>query len=349
MSHKQKSQFYFSNEYYKNLIHQHGYNPFDFNKIDFTIGNYSESEMYLRFLCHHNGKKFSKIPKRKRIITTGFGMSGVPHIGSISHIINMINLQKGGENCQIVLGDFDSYNGRSVPIEKSKELADKFYSFICDLGFSTKKGILRKQSDSQKELQNMYLVARYSKETSMEKYEEDVLGHYIKKKMITREMDYGRRLSLLLMISDFITIGQSFDAVLTCLGIDEHTYVRYATTIKDRLDDQSSLRKDFYLGSLYTTVTKGFNGFQKMSKSFEESGICVTDNNDIIKERILNESDPQSYENSLIFHLMRKLSIINSENMNYYIESYRKGNAEWKKRKIEVVEKMLDIKKKWPK
>lgn len=335
-------------QYYKKLIRKYGYNPFDFDKIDFNIGGYNDEEMNLRFLCHHNGTPFSKEHKKNRIITTGFGMSGEPHIGSISHIINMINLQREGENCQIVLGDFDAYNGRSVSIKEANELADKFYVFICNLGFDDKKGILRKQRESFSELKNMYLISKCSTEISMEEYEEDELGHYIKENIIIKQMSYGRRLSLLLMISDFITLGQKYNSVLACLGIDEHTYVRYATTIKERLDEGAALASNFHLGSIYTTVTKGFNGFQKMSKSFKESGISVSDNNDTIVNKIINEEDPNNYEDSLIFHLMRKLSIIDSTNIGEYIESYKQGGKIWNNRKLELVEKLIQIKEKWP-
>ena len=68
------------------------------------------------------------------------------------------------------------------------------------------------------------------------------------------------------------------------------------------------------LGSSLTDFhTKGFNGFRKISKSFEGSRMGVTANNDPIKERILNKNDPKEYRNSLTFPSIRKLSIINSE------------------------------------
>ena len=126
----------FDDEYYKSVINKYGYNAMDFKPIDFSLSNISSDVMKEKWLCHYKAEKFVKgVNNKKQIITTGIGLSGTPHMGTLSQILRAIFLQKAGFEVQFVLGDLDSYNARNQSLEVLKERADKYTKFIKKLGF----------------------------------------------------------------------------------------------------------------------------------------------------------------------------------------------------------------------
>jgi hypothetical protein len=64
------------------------------------------------------------------------------------------------------------------------------------------------------------------------------------------------------MAADFVGLGQSYDAVLVLLGIDERKYVRVAQQAARRFDEDAPMRGDFTLAvcargpTLDSTVTR---------------------------------------------------------------------------------------------
>lgn len=137
----------FDEEYYKEVIKKYNYNPLLFNKIDFQLPGISKNEMQLMWLCSYHSLKNKKVNCENTLFTTGIGLSGVPHMGTISQIIRAIKLQRGGNKVQIVLGDIDAYTGRHISWTQTQHLKEKYRNFILKLGFNFQTGILRAQSD----------------------------------------------------------------------------------------------------------------------------------------------------------------------------------------------------------
>src|SRR5579859_1905807 len=147
----------FSEDYYQRLVREHGYDTFELERFTFDLAGISAEELNVRWLCHHRATDFLATPRGSRIITTGFGMSGVPHICTASQIRRMVALQRGGERCQIVLGDLDAHHGKGRPLAETRELADRFAEFCRRMGFDDTTGVLRNQFDDVACLRNMYL------------------------------------------------------------------------------------------------------------------------------------------------------------------------------------------------
>ncbi len=62
----------FDRAYYKSLMEEYGYNPLEFEKINFSLGKLSKKDLQRGWLCHHEGDKFSEnFKKKKSIVTTG--------------------------------------------------------------------------------------------------------------------------------------------------------------------------------------------------------------------------------------------------------------------------------------
>lgn len=133
----------FSESYYRRVLAEFGYTPFDLRRFDFTLAGLDADTLNTRYLCHHHGEQYLRAAPQRRIVTTGFGMSGVPHLATVSHILKTVELQRGGERCQIVLGDLDAYNGKAKPYVE--ELAERFREYTLQLGFDANAGIVQSQ------------------------------------------------------------------------------------------------------------------------------------------------------------------------------------------------------------
>src|SRR3989304_9876324 len=127
----------FDKEYYNSLMKEYSYDPLEFERINFYLGKFSKDDLQRKWLCHHGGDKFAKnFNKKKSIVTTGLGLTGIPHIGTLSQILRAISLQKTGIPVQMVLGDLDAYNHKAKPLKQALELADRYKKFILKLGFN---------------------------------------------------------------------------------------------------------------------------------------------------------------------------------------------------------------------
>lgn len=338
--------FQYTEEYYIDVIKKYGYDPFTFGRFDFNIGSMTDDELNLRYLCHQNVNKYLETPTEKRLVLTGFGMSGVPHLGSISQIIRLINFQNEGENCELILGDLDAYNGRGVPLEKATALAHKFRIFATKLGLNKPTSTIRIQSESSNEILNFYLLGKYSTDDSLSKYEEDIHDLYVSKGIVSHDLNFPRRMSLMLMVSDFISAGQTYDSVVGIIGIDEHKYVLYAKEIQSRiLKSESGLRSDFGLSCIYNRLNKGFGDYPKMSKSFPESGIKVTDSPQKITSLLSNEPTPENPYESLVFQLMIQLHYLKHDRVEEVVGYY--NTPRWTEEVDSFITFIIDITSLW--
>lgn len=145
----------FDKKYYNKVIRENNYNPLEFKMMETSFFGIPADIMKQKWLCHSGIDCVNS--KSNLIITTGVGLSGIPHMGTLSQILRIIFLQKQGFNVQLVLGDLDSYNARGKTLSEVIELSKKYKEFINKLGFDDKLGILRNQLEYQEINQCAYL------------------------------------------------------------------------------------------------------------------------------------------------------------------------------------------------
>jgi tryptophanyl-tRNA synthetase len=337
----------FSDEYYRRVIAEFGYSNFDLRRFDFELAGLKQDELNTRYLCHHQAHRFVACSRNRRIVTTGFGMSGPPHMATVSHIMKMTRLQEGGERCQIVLGDLDAYNGRARPYGLTRELAERYRIFATRLGFSQEHGILRSQADHDDVTRTMYLLGRYTEEGDFAAAEEDNHGYYAAHGIVDLTMTFRRRLSLTLMAADFIALGQNHDAVLVLLGLDEHRYVRFAQRLAARLDADTPLRGDLLLAAIYARINTGFNGHPKFSKSIPGSGISVETSPDEIVSLVRGD-ESRAPEESPVFQLMCQMTYCAGEELVRHYWSCQENSAAWRKAKTQFADFLIGVAALWP-
>ncbi|NUR03777.1 MAG: hypothetical protein HOY79_46885 [Streptomyces sp.] len=336
----------FSEAYYHDVVREFGYDSFELEQFAFAVAGMEAAELNARFLCHHRCDAYLKAPKTSRIVTTGFGMSGPPHMGTVAQVLAISRLQAAGERCQIVLGDLDAHNGKGKALGETTELADRFAGFCRSLGFDAEAGVIRSQYAETEVLRNQYLLSHYISDGDFTDAEEANHGYYASLGIVEKEMTFRRKASLVLMAADFVTLGQHFDAVLVMLGIDEHQYVRFAREVATRLNGHTTLRPDFALSSLYTRLTRGFGGHPKMSKSIPGSSISVTSSPQEIAG-LITADEATTPDTSPSYQLMCQLFRYPYDETIELVHECAGATARWKRAQRDLVDYLTAVVEQW--
>ena len=335
----------FDDKYYEETIRKYNYNSMDFKPIDFDLKTISKEVMKGKWLCHYRAEKFVEGVKenKKQIVTTGIGLSGTPHMGTLSQILRAIFLQQSGFEVQFVLGDLDSYNARNQKLDVLAERVEKYSNFIKRLGFDDKKGILRSQIDHPEILKTAYLISNCLTDEDFLAAEED-LSELYKSKKIYNGIDFKVKQAILLMVADFISLGliNDYENILVMLGLEEHLYVQIAQKVVDRMG------YDFSVGALYSRIIKGLNGYPKMSKSIPDSSITVDMSPQKIYDLVVNSNDNYLVpEDSTIFQMMTAVSYYNVDELRELREICLRGGNDWKNYKRQYAKVLTRICKEW--
>jgi tryptophanyl-tRNA synthetase len=344
----------FDEDYYKKIIKGFGYDPLRFGKIDFNLGAITDRELRARWICHSGADRFAESLKnnKKAIVTTGIGMSGSPHVGTLIQILNAIFLQKNGIPVQMVLGDLDAYNGKNLSLQTVRNLAEKYREFILSLGFKTTEGsILRDQWNDLKILRTMYLCGKYIDDSDFNWVEEDLHEFYVRSGKVDKKMTFRRKLSLSLMTADFIDLylSDEYEDVLVVLGIDEHKYVLFSQEIFGKMGKDDIVRGRV-MAAMYTPMNKGFNNYPKMSKSFPDSSInAEMDFSQIIHRIIYEEGEYETPLESPVYQMMASIGNFGIPDLNVRYKACESKNRQWLTYKKEFAEIIISIFKKWPK
>ncbi len=349
-----KKQVVFDESYYRKIMQEFGYDPIKFGQINFSLGNLTKEDLQRRWLCHHSGDLFATNLNegKKVIVSTGFGLSGTPHAGTLSQILRAITLQKAGIPVNMVLGDLDAYNGKAKPLEYTLELAERYRGFVQRLGFDdSEPSILRSQYDSLEVLRTSYIIGHYMNDDMFREAEEDLHHFYTSQGKVDSDMSYRRKLSLNLMTADFIHLNtaENFDAILVMLGVDEHKYVQFGMqTIRNMQTDERLSSFKMTMGGLYSALIKGFYGYPKMSKSFPDSGITVDMSPDDIRRKIMEgEGDFDMPENNVVYQMMAAVSNLDAHQLQRNYALCMKQDHGWVEAKNNYTDMLIDICSKW--
>ena len=344
----------FDSQYYDAVIREFGYSPLEFEHISFAIGSLTKEDLQRQWLCHVNGKSFAETRQTGKnvIATTGFGLSGVPHMGTLSQILRAIRLQHAGIPVQIVLGDLDAYNGKNIPLERTQELTQRYRAYILNLGFSASSpNVLRSQYDALSTLRMSYLIGHYMTDEMFSKAEEDLHGFYSAQGKVDLVMSYRRKLSLNLMIADFLELMASdgFDAILVFLGIDEHRYVDFGhQTLKQAISEHLAWFRGKHYAALYSSIIRGFHGYPKMSKSFPHSGITVDMSSEEISGLVEHgEVVTQFPETNVVYQMISSVSLYDNVQIKEAYEECRKQSRHWSVIKRDYAVHLHQLCQKW--
>lgn len=321
--------FIFDKEAYKTIIEEFGYDTSFIDGFSRSIKNFTKADLQRIFLCHSGLYDFDSARSSDKLVTSGLGISGIPHIGTLSQIYRLDLLNRAGYNVQLVLGDLDAYCGKKTPFDYTQDLADKYMRFIQLSGMLSKdSAAIRKQVGDYSSLFMMYLLARFTEDGDFNDIEESLHEFYVSKNKVDADMTFRRKLSLLLMTADFFSVGQSYSSVLVMLGIDEHKYVRFAQKMLDKIDTAASSVHVPKINSLYTPMIRGLNGYPKMSKSFPSSGITLNMSNDAIFRSVMSQERAHYIQDDVIYQIICAIGLGRTTDFKSIEEAY-KSNRDW--------------------
>lgn len=343
----------FGEAYYREIMKQKRCGPYPFEKFSFGLGLISQQELQRMWLCHVNGNSFREafVKDKPVISTTGFGLTGIPHVGTISQILKAIHLQRSGIPVQIVLGDLDAYNGKAANLSFVLELVPQYKRFIRNLGFDdSSPSILRTQFEALPVLRTLYMAGNYLTDEMFEAAKEDIHDYYSKHNKIDSTMTYRIKLSLNLMVADFLDLHlhQGFQAIAVFLGIDEYRYCELAMDVLAKIQSQGNSFDGFSLAGMFSFTMKGFYGYPKMGKSFPESGIDVGMSRDVVNERIINgEGRYDQPEDSVVYQMISSASFYSTNEVAQAYRACKAGGREWQQIKEDYTGHLCDILSKW--
>lgn len=338
----------FNSDYYKKVITEFGYDQSLFEGFTDNFSDLPKADLEKTFLCHHGLYDFEKSPQKK-IITSGFGLSGVPHIGTLSQLYRLGLLNKAGYDVQIVLGDLDAYNGKNIPLAQTRDLAAIYTKFIhATQLLDPTRSIIRDQFESPATLRMSYLIGRFIDDSDFQSAEEDLHTFYAAKGKVDSTMSYRRKLSLNLMLADFFDVGQRYPQVLVLLGIDEHQYVRMGQMLAQKINYHEALLSPVTIHSLYTPIIKGLSGYPKMSKSFPDSGITL----DMTAEKITTlvmaqkRDEQTAMHDDVIFQIICSIGLESTMSIAA-IEAAYTDPTTWEEVKVALVARICYFAKLW--
>lgn len=336
----------FDSGYYQSIIDRYAYEDLVVAPFEAGLGDQDADELAIRYLCQFGLEDYTAASRSRRAITTGFGMSGAPHMGTICQILAIQRLHASGESCQIVLGDLDAYNGKSRALSEVSALADRYGRFIRRLVGDPDKLVVRTQRDALSVLRTMYLLAQDVRAEDLVDVEEDNHDYYVAKGIVDKTLTLPRALSLLLMVADFAALASDRDRVLVQLGIDEHRYVRFAESIMARRAESAVEGTGSRLSALYTRMIPGLGGHPKMSKSIPGSSIDVTMDASEVRAALDRDKhlDPAL---SPTFQIACQIPVFSGEDVRGLAAACAGQTREWDAAKSETAAYLAEVFTKW--
>ncbi|MFD6338959.1 hypothetical protein [Streptomyces sp. NPDC060131] len=336
----------FDTAYYESVIDQHQYEHLGLGTIDFALAGMSPGDLHTKWVCHTGAREFADAVSEGRptIVTTGVGLGGPPHAGTLFQLLRAVKLQQCGLDVQIVLGDLDSYNARRTPLDAVRRLADQYEEFALGLGFDPGHGVLRRQEGETDVMATAFLLSRHLDDDDFHWAEEDLAGLY-RNHGVFDHLNYGMKQATLLMAADFVHLLREGRHVLVSLGVDEHKYVALARRGAERW----GLPAD-RLAGIYTKMIPGLGGLPKMSKSIPGSGIDGSMPAEDIRALLAADTDSApSDDGSALLQMYACLPEVGQAEYDLASAARRAGDREWRVIREELVERLIMLFSRWPK
>ncbi|MCY0942440.1 hypothetical protein [Streptomyces antarcticus] len=336
----------FDTAYYENVIDQHRYERLGLGTIDFALAGMSPDDLRTKWVCHTGAREFAEAVTsgQPAIVTTGVGLGGPPHAGTVFQLLRAIKLQQEGLDVQIVLGDLDSYNARRTPLDVVRRIADQYEEFVRRLGFDDQRGVLRRQEGHTDVLATAFLLSRHLDDSDFQWAEEDLSGLY-RSHGVFDHLSYGMKQATLLMAADFVQLLSEGRHVLVSLGVDEHKYVALARRGADRWGLPAHR-----LSGIYTKMIPGLGGLPKMSKSIPGSGIDASMYAEDIRALLSADTDTAPEDDgSALLQMYACLPEVDGLAYDRAATARRSGAPEWQALREELVERVITIFSLWPK
>ncbi|WP_436925361.1 hypothetical protein [Halosimplex amylolyticum] len=338
-------------DHYELVRERNGYEP-----VTGDVGPVPSAQRR-RFAAVDDPGVFDRAADRRTLVTTGVGMSGPPHLGTVGQILTALELQRAGLDVQFVIADLEPYHD-GAPLERVQSLAERYREFVRDLGFDPDRGRLRTQSEARDVMHTAQLLAPYydpdswtdgedadRSPTAWERAVSDAYEAVGGERTVEHSgptSEAARTHSAVLHGVDFLhpLYAGEYEQLVLAFGIDEHHLTRMARQFRDAAPVEGRV------AGIYTRMIPGFDGAPKMAKSIPGSGISLDMSPETIRERIDGDEggDPAG---SPVFQAMCLASGHGAERLDDFEAACEVGGAEWERAKAEYAEYVVDLAERW--
>jgi len=293
------------------------------------------------------------------LVTTGVGMTGPPHLGTVGQVLTAVALQRRGFDVQFVLADLEPYHG-GADLDRVRTLAERYREFVLDLGFDPEQGRLRTQEEARDVMHTAQVLAPYYRPQSWAEppafeptaWERAVADAYETTarpqwRTATPVSETAESHSAMLHAADFLhplRVG-GYDRLVLSFGIDEHGL----TQMTREFLASAPVAGD--VAGLYTRMLPGLDGDPKMAKSIPGAGVSLADDPDEIRERIraASAADAGSADPAVspVFQAMCLASRYDAARLAEIETAHTADGGEWERAVDEYAAFVADLAERW--
>lgn len=283
------------------------------------------------------------------LVTTGVGMTGPPHLGTLGQLLTARQLQAAGVDVQFVLADLEPYHG-GRDLEAVRTLAERFRAFALDCGIDPDAGRLRTQETAREVMHTGHLLAPYYDGSHWPDFEptawETAVGEAYESVDRPSEgptSEAASHHSAVLHLADFLhPLRTGYDRVVLAFGIDEHALTPATRAFLADTPVEGSV------AGLYTRMVPGLGDAPKMGRSIPESGIHLGMAPDRIRALLTGpEADADRPADSPAFQAMCLASPFDAERLDALEAACRADDEAWAAARDEYAAYVADLAARW--
>jgi len=296
-------------------------------------------------------------PDDATLVTTGVGMTGPPHLGTVGQVLTAIELQRAGFDVQFVIADLEPYHG-GADLAHVRKLAERYRAFVLDLGFDPEQGRLRTQEEARDVMHTAQILAPYYRPGSWEgapefeptAWERAVADAYADAerpgwRAANPSSETAETHSAMLHAADFLhpLRADGYDRLVLSFGIDERHLAHLAREFL------ATAPVEGRVAGLYTRMLPGLDGEPKMAKSIPGAGVSLADDPEGIRERITvaGASDTDGSAADAVFRAMCLTSRYDADRLDEIEAARASGTEAWTAAVAEYAEFVADLAERW--
>lgn len=335
--------------HYATLTTRHGYEG-----VDFGVGDIPPALLARKFITVDGDA--TDLTDDRTLLTTGVGMTGPPHLGTVGQILTMTRLQEAGVDVQIVIADLEPYHG-GRSLSRVRALADRFRAFVPECGFDPDGGKeaagLRTQEEAHDVMHTANLLAPYYDGSHWPEFEPTAWEEAVRDAYEAAGNGGGSATSeaaayhsSVLHLADFLhPLSHGYNRVVLGLGADEHGLTSATRAFLANVPD--ALASGTVAG-LHARMVTGLGDAPKMGRSLPGSAIHLGMAPDRIRELLTGPAaDASSPEASLAFQAMCLASEYDVADLNRLERACRDGGNAWADAKREYTEFVCELAERW--
>jgi tryptophanyl-tRNA synthetase len=343
--------------HYRETVDRYGY-----DRLTEGLGRIPVGRLRRRFVAVDDRAAVENAHERETLATTGVGMTGPPHLGTVGQAFNAVALQRAGLDVQFVLADLEPYHA-GADLGRVRRLADRYRAFVRELGFDPERGRLRTQEEAREVMHTAELIAPYYRPEECDYHPDDpeptewwaaVEAAYEAADGERDPDDPDARTgptseaasahSAVLHAADFVhpLRAEGYETVVVALGVDEHGLTTHA---RELLAD---LPVEGRIAGLHGRMVGGLGDAPKMGRSLPGSAVHLAMEPTRIRSLLTGPAaDADHPADSPVFGAMCLDPTYDAERLDRLDAACRTDGDAWRAARERYAERVVDLAGTW--